>query len=317
MKRVKVISVNSELGAGTRGSGLGFDAIRVAAWSKGSRYFKEHPPMILQSNNDEVLDDIETAYSVKIQFIVEMYNKIAEVVMACMKKKEFPVIISGDHSNAGGTIAGIKMAFPKDTLGVIWIDAHADLHSPYTTPSGNLHGMPLATATALDNKVCQINQPEKKTIEAWEKLKKLGGISPKITFKDLIYIATRDMEKAERFILKKNNVRIYSVQKMRETGIQYVIDDAMKRMAHCDRIYVSFDVDSMDANVSRGTGTPVKSGLYESEAFQLVSCLAKQEKVCCMEITEINPTLDNKKNIMAEIALEILEQFTGEIEKRL
>ena len=246
-----------------------------------------------------------------------MYNKIAEMVMACMKKKEFPVIISGDHSNAGGTIAGIKMAFPKDTLGVIWIDAHADLHSPYTTPSGNLHGMPLATATALDNKVCQINQPEKKTIEAWEKLKKLGGISPKITFKDLIYIATRDMEKAERFILKKNNVRIYSVQKMRETGIQYVIDDAMKRLAHCDRIYVSFDVDSMDANVSRGTGTPVKSGLYESEAFQLVSCLAKQEKVCCMEITEINPTLDNKKNIMAEIALEILEQFTGEIEKRL
>ena len=317
MKRVKVISVNSELGAGTRGAGLGFDAIRVAAWTKGSRYFKEHPPVILQSNNDEVLDDIETAYSVKIQFIVEMYNKIAEVVVDCMKKKEFPVIISGDHSNAGGTIAGLKMAFPKDTLGVIWIDAHADLHSPYTTPSGNLHGMPLAASTALDNKVCQINQPEKKTIEAWEKLKKIGGISPKITFKDLIYIATRDMEKPEKFILKKNNVRIYSVQKMRETGIQFVIEDAMKRLAHCDHIYVSFDVDSMDANVSRGTGTPVKSGLYESEAFQLVSGLAKEPKVCCMEITEVNPTLDNKKNMMAEIALEILEQFTGEIEKRL
>jgi len=317
MKRVKVISVNSELGAGTRGAGLGFDAIRVAAWTKGSTYFKEHPPVILQSNNDDVLDDIGTAYSVKIQFIVEMYNKIAEMVVDCMKKKEFPVIISGDHSNAGGTIAGLKMAFPKDTLGVIWIDAHADLHSPYTTPSGNLHGMPLAASTGLDNKVCQINQPEKKTIEAWEKLKKIGGISPKITFKDLIYIAARDMEKPERFILKKNNVRIYSVQKMRETGIQFVIEDAMKRLSHCDRIYVSFDVDSMDANVSRGTGTPVKSGLYESEAFQLVTCLAKEPKVCCMEITEVNPTLDNKKNMMAEIALEILEQFTTEIEKRL
>jgi arginase len=317
MKRVKVISVNSELGAGTRGAGLGFDAIRVAAWTKGSTYFKEHPPVILQSNNDDVLDDIGTAYSVKIQFIVEMYNKIAEMIVDCMKKKEFPVIISGDHSNAGGTIAGLKMAFPKDTLGVIWIDAHADLHSPYTTPSGNLHGMPLAASTGLDNKVCQINQPEKKTIEAWEKLKKIGGISPKITFKDLIYIAARDMEKPERFILKKNNVRIYSVQKMRETGIQFVIEDAMKRLSHCDRIYVSFDVDSMDANVSRGTGTPVKSGLYESEAFQLVTCLAKEPKVCCMEITEVNPTLDNKKNMMAEIALEILEQFTTEIEKRL
>ncbi len=317
MKRVKIISVNSELGAGTRGAGLGFDAIRVAAWTKGSRYFKEHPPTILPSNNDEVLDDIETAYSVKIEYIVEMYKRIAETIVACMKNKEFPIIISGDHSNAGGTIAGLRIAYPKETLGVIWIDAHSDIHSPYTTPSGNLHGMPLATALAVDNKVSQINQPEKKTIEAWERLKKIGGISPKITFKDLIYIATRDMEKPEKFIVKKNNVRIYSVQKMRETGIQFVIDDAMKRLAHCDRIYVSFDVDSMDANVSRGTGTPVKSGLYESEAFQLMSGLAKQEKVCCFEITEINPTLDNKKNLMAEIALEILEQITIEIENRL
>lgn len=317
MKRVKIISVNSELGGGTRGAGLGFDAIRVAAWTKGSRYFKEHPPTILPSNNDEVLDDIETAYSVKIEYIVEMYKRIAETIVTCMKNKEFPIIISGDHSNAGGTIAGLRMAFPKETLGVIWIDAHSDIHSPYTTPSGNLHGMPLATALAVDNKVSQINQPEKKTIEAWERLKKIGGISPKITFKDLIYIATRDMEKPEKFIVKKNNVRIYSVQKMRETGIQFVIDDAMKRLTHCDRIYVSFDVDSMDANVSRGTGTPVKSGLYESEAFQLMSALAKQEKVCCFEITEVNPTLDNKKNLMAEIALEILEQITIEIENRL
>ncbi len=317
MKRVKIISVNSELGAGTRGAGLGFDAIRVAAWTKGSRYFKEHPPTILPSNNDEVLDDIETAYSVKIEYIVEMYKRISETIADCMKQKEFPIIISGDHSNAGGTIAGLRMAFPKETLGVIWIDAHSDIHSPYTTPSGNLHGMPLATALALDNKVSQINQPEKKTIEAWERLKKIGGISPKITFKELIYIATRDMEKPEKFIAKKNNVRIYSVQKMRETGIQFVIDDAMKRLAHCDRIYVSFDVDSMDANVSRGTGTPVKSGLYESEAFQLMSGLAKQDKVCCFEITEVNPTLDNKKNLMAEIALEILEQITIEIENRL
>lgn len=317
MKRIKIISVNSELGAGTRGSGMGFDAIRVAAWTKGSKYFKEHPPTILPSNNDEVLDDIETAYSVKIEYIVEMYKRIAETVMECMKKKEFPIIISGDHSNAGGTIAGLRMAFPKEKLGVIWIDAHADVHTPYTTPSGNLHGMPLATALAIDNKVSQLNNPEKKTIEAWERLKKIGGISPKISFKDLIYIAARDMEKPEKYIVKKNNVRIYSVQKMRETGIQFVVEDALKRLEHCDKIYVSFDVDSMDANVSRGTGTPVKSGLYESEAFSLMSAFGKSEKVCCVELTEINPTLDNKKNLMAEIALEILEQTTLEIEKRL
>jgi arginase len=317
MKRVKIISVNSELGAGTRGSGMGFDAIRVAAWTKGSKYFKEHPPTILPSNNDEVLDDIETSYSVKIEYIIEMYKRIAETIMRTMKNKEFPIVISGDHSNAGGTIAGLRMAYPKETLGVIWIDAHADVHTPYTTPSGNLHGMPLATALAIDNKVSQINNPEKKTIEAWEKLKKIGGISPKISFKDLIYIAARDMEKPEKYIVKKNNVKIYPVQKMRETGIQFVVDDALRKLQHCDKIYVSFDVDSMDANVSRGTGTPVKSGLYESEAFQLMSALAKDKKVCCFELTEINPTLDNKKNLMAEIALEILEQITIEIEKRL
>lgn len=317
MKKAKIISVNSELGAGTRGAGLGFDAIRVAAWTKGSKYFKEHPPVILPSNNDEVLDDIETSYSVKIQYILDMYQRIAQVVKDSLLQREFPIIISGDHSNAGGTIAGIKMAYPKEKIGVIWIDAHSDLHSPYTTPSGNLHGMPLATAVAIDNKVCQINQPEKQTIEAWEKLKKVGGISPKITFKELIFIALRDTEKAEKFLLKKNNAKVYSVQKMRETGIQFVVDDAMKRLEHCEYIYISFDVDSMDANVSRGTGTPVKSGLYESEAFQLMTGLAKNPKVCCVEITEINPTLDNKKNLMAEIALEILEQTTVEIEKRL
>lgn len=317
MKKAKIISVNSELGAGTRGSGLGFDAIRVAAWTKGSKYFKEHPPTIVPSNNDEVLDDIETSYSIKIQYILDMYHRIADEVKNSLAAGEFPLIISGDHSNAGGTIAGIKMAYPKEKIGVIWIDAHADLHSPFTTPSGNLHGMPLATAVAIDNKVCQINQPEKQTIDAWEKLKKVGGISPKITFKELVFIALRDTEKAEKFLLKKNNAKVYTVQKMRETGIQFVVDDAMKRLEHCSHIYISFDVDSMDANVSRGTGTPVKSGLYESEAFQLMTGLAKNPKVCCIEITEVNPTLDNKKNMMAEIALEILEQTTAEIEKRL
>jgi arginase len=317
MNKVKIISINSELGAGTRGAGLGFDAIRVAAWTKGSKFFKEHPPLILPSNNDEVLDDIETSYSVKIQYIVEMYKKISEEIIDVMRNNEFPIIISGDHSNAGGTIAGLKMAFPEERLGVIWIDAHADIHSPYTTPSGNLHGMPLASAAGLDNKISQVNQLERITIEAWEKLKKIGGISPKVIFKDLIYIALRDTEKAERYVLKKNKVKIYTVQKMRETGIQFVVDDALKQLTECDRIYVSFDVDSMDSNISRGTGTPVKSGLYESEAFQLMSGLAKNSKICCMEITEINPTLDNKKNLMAEIALEILEQISAEIEKRL
>jgi arginase len=216
-------------------------------------------------------------------------------------------VLAGDHSTAGGTIAGIKNAFPKSKLGVIWIDAHADLHSPYTTPTGNVHGMPLAATLAEDNISNRVNKPDKETIDLWNKLKKVGGVSPKITYKDLVFIGLRDVEPEESSLLKKHKVKVFSTNEVRKNGVEKIARDALAHLNHCNLIYISFDVDSMDSSISKGTGTPVRNGITEKEAGSLMVRLLQNEKVCCFEICEVNPTLD-KENLMAEIAFNILQR---------
>src|SRR5204863_2735786 len=110
---------------------------------------------------------------------------------------------SGDHGTSGGTITGIKMAKPNSKLGVIWIDAHADLHTPYTTPSGNMHGMPLAAAIGEDNEDCKVHDLDEKTMKQWEQLKNFGKISPKILPEDIVFISLRDYEKEEKHLIEK------------------------------------------------------------------------------------------------------------------
>jgi arginase len=317
MSVIRIISASSELGAGTRGASLGFAAMRTAAWNKGSEYFATHPPTVLPVFNENILDRPGAPYKERIRYIVQTCEIIAQAVGETIQNGDFPIVVSGDHSNATGTISGLKIAHPDKKLGVVWIDAHADMHSPFSTPSGNVHGMPLGAVTGLDNKPYQINYPESEVVEAWEQLKNIGNIAPKIEFKDMVLIAARDMEKAERFILKQHSIPNYTVQKVRESGVDAIVAKALKHLEDCDCIFVSFDVDSLDSDISKGTGTPVKSGLTVSEAHQLLKAFARQEKVCCFEITEVNPTLDNKKNHMAEIALELLEDVSVVIESRL
>src|SRR6187551_1913751 len=152
MKNIKLIEIPSEIGAGTRGASLGIDAIKIAALDFMSNFFVHFPSEKIEIQNNLLFEPIHSPYAKRIQGVANMYDRISKAVSDSIRNNFFPVIISGDHSNAGGTIAGIKMAKPKSKLGVIWIDAHADLHTPFTTPSGNLHGMPLATAIAEDNK---------------------------------------------------------------------------------------------------------------------------------------------------------------------
>ena len=236
-----------------------------------------------------------------------IYERVAKAVEANLKSGLFPLVLAGDHSSAGGTIAGIKMAKPKSRLGVIWIDAHADIHSPYTTPSGNMHGMPLAVSLAQDNKDCKVHQPDADTIRHWEELKNLGKICPKVMPEDIVFIALRDTEKEEDYILKKLGLKVIPVSEVRKKGIEHVVRQTLLSLKQCDDIYVSFDVDSLDSNISRGTGTPVPNGLKEKEAEDLLASLMQNHKICCFEITEVNPTLD-KENLMAEIAFNILQR---------
>ena len=141
-------------------------------------------------------------------------------------------------------------------------------------------------------------------------LKNVGKIAPKISYRDLVLISARDMEKPEESLLKKNKVKIFSTAELRKRGVERTVIETLKYLDHCDLIYVSFDVDSLDPTASRGTGTPVAQGITEREAGNLMSRLITNQKVCCFEMVEVNPTLD-RENQMAEHAFEILIKSTN------
>ena len=195
MRNIKIIEVRSEIGAGTRGASLGIDAIKIAALDFMSNLFVNFPSDVIDNENRLLYEPVISPYAKRIQGIHTMYERVSKAVCDTVKSGLFPIVLSGDHSTAGATIAGLKMARPKRRLGVVWIDAHADLHSPYTTPSGNMHGMPLAISLAEDNVANQVHNPDTQTLEYWKKLKHLGKIEPKIEPDDLVYIALRDYEK--------------------------------------------------------------------------------------------------------------------------
>ena len=312
MKKVKIIEIKSELGAGTRGSSLGIEAIKIAALDYRSQFFRNYPRIEIPTENHLLLEPDDNLYAKRIKGVVAMYERIAEEVKNTVKGGEFPIILSGDHSSAGAVIAGLKMADPKKTIGVVWIDAHADLHTPYTTPSGNLHGMPLAISMADDNPNQKINKPAKETVDNWEKLKNIGGIKPKVLGTDIVLIGLRDLEPQENFMIRKNKIKKFTVKQLKKIGVEKVTLEVFQQLRHCDRIYVSFDVDSLDSKISKGTGTPVRDGLSEREVKNLILNLLENEKVCAFEIAEINPTLD-KENLMAEIAFEILQMATNQL----
>lgn len=307
MRNIKIIEVRSEIGAGTRGASLGVDAIQIAALDFMSNFFVNFPSEQIETENKLLYEPVQSPYAKRIHGILRMYERIAQSVSETIKSGVFPLILSGDHSTSGGTIAGIRMAKPNRRLGVIWVDAHADLHSPYTTPSGNMHGMPLATALAEDNMENKVHNPDAKTVEQWNKLKNIGDIQPKINPEDLVFIGLRDFEKEEEYIIKKNNIKVIPTQEVRRKGVESVVRQALLHLANCDDIYISFDVDSLDSSISRGTGTPVTNGLREREAEDLLAALMQSHKICCFEVTEVNPTLD-KENLMAEIAFNILQR---------
>ncbi len=312
IKPIKLIEVKSEIGAGTRGASMGVDAIKIAALDFGSNFFKKFKAVEVQNENQLLLEPVVNDYAKRIKGIFTLNERLANEIKKTLLKEEVPIVLAGDHSSALGTISGIKMAYPTKRVGVIWIDAHADLHTPYTTPSGNMHGMPIACVLAEDNKERQQNKPDDETIEYWEKLKNLGGISPKINYNDLVYIALRDFEPQEEFLIKKNKVRVFNLQEIRKKAVERVAIESLNYLDHCDIIYVSFDVDSMDSRISSGTGTPVPNGITEKEAGNLIYYIMRSKKIVCFEMVEINPTLD-KENLMAENAFEILQKATNQL----
>ncbi len=307
MKNIKLIEVPSEIGAGTRGASLGIDAIKIAALDFMSSFFIHFPSEKIIAENNLLFEPIHSPYAKRIVGIASMYGKVSKAIQDSLKHNFFPVVLSGDHSTSGATIAGIKMAKPKSKLGVIWIDAHADLHTPFTTPSGNMHGMPLAASINEDNIESAVHELDAETTKHWNYLKNIGNIAPKVLPEDVVYISLRDFEKEEKHLIDKYDMKVFSTKEIRSKGPENIVRAVTRYLSDCTDIYVSFDVDSLDSSITKGTGTPVGNGLREREAEDLISKFMQNRKVCCFEITEVNPTLD-KENLMAEIAFHILQR---------
>lgn len=313
-RNIKFLVNKSEITAGTRGASLGPEAVITAARKEGSLIFGQHDKVFLKDRNDLLDQPIKFPYAKRIEGLVEVFEEVSSKVCDVINDGGFPLVLAGDHGSAGGTIAGVKKAYPNKRLGVVWIDAHGDLHTPYTTPSGNMHGMPLATALGEDNTPCKKNEISEHEQSLWEELKNTGVDGPKVSPDDLVFVAVRDTEEQEDALMERLNIKIHSVHDVRSEGVEHILSEIKDQLSECDVIYVSFDVDSMDPEyTSHGTGTPVEDGLTPAEASLLLRGLAKMDKTACIEFVEVNPCLDEKTNRMAEATYEILEDVLNEL----
>jgi arginase len=316
MRRIKLIEVRSELGAGTRGASLGVDALRIACLNKGCDYFRRFNAVAVPDQNHVLFDKNHFPFAKHIDSVYTVQKAIANTVEQTLRFGEFPVVLAGDHSNAAATIAGIKAANPYKTLGVVWIDAHADIHSPYTTPSGNIHGMPLAMALNEDNREFQRNELDPETEFFWRRLQNLGEAGPKLSPEHLVYVVVRDTEHEEDAVIERLGIKNFKLPEFKAKGPRQIAREIYERLRFCDLVYISFDVDSLDSRFSKGTGTPVVDGLNVDEAIGLCRALLENDRVVCFEMVEINPTLDSE-NTMAKNAFDILESATDAILERL
>jgi arginase len=303
-KEAVMILSQFDIGAGKKGASDGPGAVKDEI---------EHLGLVF--NEYEVLDalslttrNISHEFGKHIEDILEASLRLNDKVQAVLGNKRFPIILSGDHSNAIGGLSGLKNANPDKRIGVIWVDAHADLHSPYTTPSGNIHGMPLAALSGLDNEKDKRNEVDENVTYYWNELKKLGvlNITPKFDVRDLVFIGIRDAEKEEWDIIENMGVKTFEPQDIREHGIYYVLNNALKHLEACDLLYISFDADSLDPAVSVGTGTTAPDGLSVAEAESIFKTLLNHPKTGAFEITEVNPHLDEKGKEMAKVIAGLL-----------
>jgi len=224
--------------------------------------------------------------------VTAICRSIYEVASSCSDTPELPVFMGGDHSIAIGTVSGAACAGP---LGLIWIDAHGDFNTPETSPSGNIHGMPVAALIGRGH-------PE---------LVDLGYAGPKLRPQEIAMIGIRDLDGPEREALAGAGMHVYTMRDIDELGMATVARRALSHLNHLPRIHVSLDMDSIDPDVAPGVGTPVPGGLTYREAHLLMEILAESGKTASIDVVEINPILDDG-NRTAELAVDLVASLLGQ-----
>ncbi len=223
--------------------------------------------------------------------VVEACERVYQAGVGAFDRGEVPIFLGGDHSIALGTVGA---ATHDGKVGVLWIDAHGDFNTVETSPSGNLHGMPLAALTGRGN----------------AELVNIGRPGPKIDARDVMLLGIRDLDSGERELLRESGAGVYTMREIDERGIATVAYEAMKRLEHLQRIHVSFDMDVLDPREAPGVGTPVTGGLSYREAHLLMEIIAEVCQVASVDVVEINPILD-QRNQTAELAVELILSVLG------
>ena len=295
---VRIIGVPLDLGASRRGTDMGPSAMRIAGLGNALRRMgytvareEDIPAPAMETGTPE---DLKARFKPQI---LEVCTHLAERVVAILDEGDFPLVLGGDHSIAMGTVAGTASYFQKQdkNIGLIWFDAHGDMNVPGVSPSGNIHGMPLAHLLGNGD----------------EDFRNIQGFSPKVNPENVALIGIRDIDAHERQIINESGIHAFTMREIDEHGMAAVSRRALEVVNEGTAgFHISFDVDGCDPTVIPGSGTLVPGGVSFREAHLLMEYCADDGNLLSMEIVELNPFLDDG-NISAERAMELLLSAMG------
>jgi arginase len=300
-KKIGIIGFPMDLGADRRGVDMGPSALRYAHLEENLEAIgytvKDFGDLFIEGSETLRLTNPKLKY---LPEIVRSSNILAKKVESLLNKNFFPLILGGDHASAIGSIAGISSYCRKNKkkLGVIWIDAHADMNTPETTPSGNIHGMPLAVALGIGER----------------RLVRIGGFAPKVLPENVALIGIRDVDAEEAVTVKSfrdRGTQVYTMTDVDKQGVTRIIARVLNDFKQqVDHIHVSFDLDGVDPDYAGGVGTPVEGGLTYREASVIMEMVADCGCMSSLEMLEVNPILDTK-NETSELAVDLIESALG------
>jgi arginase len=297
-QKIRIIGVPMDLGASRRGVDMGPSALRVAGLQAR---IKQLGHQVEDIGNISVKQPEEMSYGEKrakyLAEIADACKDLGAIVEKSLEESMLPVVLGGDHSIAAGTLSGIAAYFKKKEkkIGLIWLDAHGDINTPESSPSGNVHGMPLAAAMGYG------------AIELVE----LQGFKPKVEAQNISLVGIRDLDTQEKKLAKKSGVHVFTMRDIDERGMREVMSDALKyAMDDTDGISVSLDMDFVDPSDAPGVGTPVRGGVTYREAHLAMEMIADTEAMVSLEIVEINPVID-EHNRTALLGVELVLSGLG------
>nr|AIA11350.1 arginase [uncultured bacterium] len=300
-KKVGIIGIPLGFGAGKRGSGLGTRTIRQAQ-VRGQKLTDHMTELGYEVHDWEDLDlprPIENSKE-HPKFLSEMVESVEKIIPAVKKilaLNELPIILGGDHSIALPTFSAIQSHFrsQKEEVGLIWFDAHADMNTPETSPSGNLHGMPLAHLLGF----------------GLGQLVNVEGFSPKLNPKYFAHIGARDLDNGEKKLIRELGINCWTMHEIDRFGMNYCIEKALEVVSQAPNGFaVTFDVDALDPLDAPGSGTLVRGGISYREAHLALERIAETDKMKSFEIVEVNPMLD-RDNRTSELAVELILSVLG------